>query len=103
MFKTYKRPGKRPETRMYLLPKKRDGGYGYARRTPLSENEIEARVLFKKVTQLVANMSDGEKSIYEARWRLHNYKLNGKKYATLRGFIIACLYADLKVGVDVFK
>ena len=94
LFKTYRRPDGKSETRVYFLPKRGNGKYGYERKAPLSANERAARDIFKRITTKVADMSDDEKLTYAQEWRKANYKFNGKKYATLRGFIIAKLYDE---------
>lgn len=94
LFKTYRRPDGKAETRAYLLPKRGNGKYGYERKTPPTANERAARELFKLVTTKVAAMTDEEKQTYAQQWKKANYKFNGKKYATLRGFIIAKLYNE---------
>lgn len=96
LFKTYKRPDGKTETRAYLLPKRENGKYGYERKAAVSDKELEARNLFKKISEKVAAMTDAEKQEYARQWKKANYKFNGKKYCTLRGFIVAKLYAEEK-------
>ena len=47
-------------------------------------------------------MSQDEKMKYAKEMKAANYKLNGKEYATLRGYIIARLYAAKVVKRYVF-
>ena len=99
LFKTFHRADGKTETRAYLLPKNRETGkYGYARKAAVTEGEIESRERFKRVSEIVASLSDEEKQQYSREWKIAKYKFNGKKYCTLRGYIIARLYADMKNG-----
>ena len=68
----------------------------YQRTAPVSDKEIAARNLFKQITAKVAAMTEEEKKTFCEHWKKANYKFKGKKYATLRGFIIAVLYDDRK-------
>ena len=99
MFKTFHRADGTTETRAYLLPKNRETGkYGYARKAAVTEGELQSRGRFKRVTEIVASLSDETKQRYNREWKKAKYKFNGKKYCTLRGYIIARLYDDLKNG-----
>ena len=99
LFKTYRRPDGKSETRAYLLPKRENGKYGYKRKAAVTKGEIAARALFQRITRRVTAMTDDEKLTYAQEWRKANYKFNGKKYGTLRGYIIARLYAEHKIGL----
>lgn len=94
LYKTYKRPNGKSETRVYLLPKKENGKYGYERKTPVSENEMAARARFAQVTQAYKNLTDEQKRDYAREWRKDHFVFNGKKYNTFRGYVMARLYAD---------
>jgi len=96
LYKTYKRPDGKTETRAYLLPRKNDGSFGYERTAPLSPKELESRGRFFNVCQAIKNLSDYEKEQYKRQWSADKYHFNGKKYATLRGYIMARLYAEAK-------
>ena len=101
LFKTYTRRDGTKETRAYLMPRRENGRYGYERKAALTKGEIDARVRFQNITARIAAMSDGEKQEYAQLWKKAGYKFNGKKYATLRGYIMARLYAEHKDGIDL--
>ena len=90
-FKTYNRLQAdgtyKPETRVYLMRRQE-------RSTPLSENEIAARNRFSEAATYFKNLSEGQKMTYHKLWKNANYCYNGKKYATLRGYVIARFYAN---------
>ena len=103
LFKTYNRPNGKKETRAYILPVKDVSPtgkktYGYKRLSALSDKEKAARVRFKQLSGIVAQMSFEEKRRYCNEWRAAKYKFNGKKYVTLRGYIMARLYAETPAG-----
>ena len=91
IFKTYKRPSvNRPnktETRVYLSQKKK-------RTKPLSENEIACREWFSAARTYAANLSDEQARQYYDEWKRSDYLFNGKRYATLKGYIMARFYAE---------
>ena len=68
------------------------------RSTPISDNERQARARFKEFSQMYTSMSDETKRKYEKEWKRANYKFNGKKYVTLRGYIMARHYAEHPQG-----
>ena len=99
LFKTFHRADGKTETRAYLLPKNRETGkYGYKRKAAVTQGEMESRGRFKRVTEIYTSLSDETKQQYSREWKKAKYKFNGKKYCTLRGYIIARLYADMKNG-----
>ena len=99
LFKTFHRADGKTETRAYLLPRNRETGrYGYKRKAAVTQGEMESRGRFKRVSEIVASLSDENKQQYSQEWKKAKYKFNGKKYCTLRGYIIARLYADMKNG-----
>ena len=71
--------------RMYLRDYK-------PRTSKVSENEIAARGKFAQAAQFYCNLTKEQKEAYSRQWRKNKYKLNGKKYATLRGYIVASFY-----------
>ena len=81
---TYKK-----ETRVYLQPK-------IQRSTPLSENEIEQRKRFSEAATYYKNLSEEQRMAYYKPWKSANYCYNGKKYNTLRGYVIARFIAEHK-------
>ena len=93
LYKTYKRPDGKTETRAYLLPRKDDGSFGYERKTPLSSNELAARGRFAQASAYLNNLSDEQKHRYSKEFSRNNYTFNGKRYSTVRGYIIARFYA----------
>lgn len=54
-FRTYKRANGETETRMYLLPRRKNGAFGYERKTPVSKHEMKCRSLFSKRLAFVTN------------------------------------------------
>lgn len=99
LFKTYNRPNGKKETRAYILPVKDVSPtgkktYGYKRQSALSDKEKASRVRFKQLSGIIAKLSFEEKRRYSNEWRAAKYKFNGKKYVTLRGYIMARLYAE---------
>ena len=94
LFKTYKRRDGSTETRVYTLPKKRNGEYGYTRKAATTQKERASRARFAAITDTIKNLSEEERMNYHNRWVAAKYMFNGKKYATLRGYIMARLYAE---------
>ena len=91
IFKTYKRPSvnrkSKTETRVYLSHKQ-------TRKTPLSDNEIACREWFSAARTFAANLSDEQARQYYDEWKRSDYLFNGKRYATLKGYIMARFYAE---------
>ena len=91
VFKTFSKPsvnrGSKPETRVYLMRRQE-------RSTPLSENEIAARNRFSEAATYYKNLSEEQRMAYYKPWKSANYCYNGKKYNTLRGYVIARFYAN---------
>ena len=99
LFKTFKRPDGSKQTRVYMLPRNyKTGKVGYERKAPLSEKEIGARNKFTIVSRQIMNLTDEQRQQYSNEWRAAKYKFNGKKYNTLRGYIMARLYAETTAG-----
>ena len=94
LYKTYNRPNGKKETRVYILPRKENGKYGYKRKAAYSENEIATRARFAQIAGMIKALSEEQKAQYQKEWKAANYKFNGKKYNTLRGYVIARLYAE---------
>ena len=95
LYKTYKRPDGKTETRAYMLPRRDNGKYGYERQTPVTKGELAARQRFTEMSLRCKNMPKEQKLAYYHDWKEANYTLNGKKYGTLRGYIIARLYQEV--------
>lgn len=96
VFKTFNKPavGRKPgetETRAYLMPKR-------VRSTPPSEKEIAVRQRFAAATLYFQNLSNEQREMYAKTWKRDKYMFNGKKYGTLRGYIVARYYAEHPVG-----
>lgn len=96
LYKTFKRANGTKETRVYFLPKRRDGKYGYERRTKPSQAETLSRAKFRLVSRIIKKMPEEKKMEYRKQWVKDKYKFNGKKYCTLRGYIAARIYAGFK-------
>ena len=99
LFKTYTKPNGKKETRAYFLPVKDVSPtgkktYGYKRQAALSKKEIGARNKFTIVSRQIMNLTDEQRQQYAKEWKAAKYKYNGKKYNTLRGYIMARLYAE---------
>ena len=103
LFKTFTKADGTKQTRAYFMPKKgydkRTGRYiyGYSRKSKPTKKETVARERFAKASEAFKNMPDDEKMKYAKEMKAANYKLNGKEYNTLRGYIIARLFADKAV------
>ena len=89
VFKTFSKPSvnrsSKTETRVYLMQRKE-------RSSSLSENEIRCRERFAQATQYFMNLTPEQKEAYAKEWQKSGYQFKGKKYATLRGFIVAKFY-----------
>ena len=94
IFKTYRTPsihreGGKPETRMYLMDRQ-------VRKTPPSEKELKVRCYFVKAQAWLKAMPQEKIDDYHKQWTDAKYTWRGKKYGTLRGFIMAHLIDELK-------
>ena len=91
IFKTYSRPSvnrkSKTETRCYLSHKQQ-------RTKPLSDKEIACREWFSAARTYAANLSDEQAQRYYDEWKRSDYLFNGKRYATLKGYIMARFYAE---------
>ena len=92
VFKTFTRPavGRKPgetETRAYFMPKRE-------RYTTPSEKEMAARQRFAKAALYFQTLSNEQRERYAKAWKRDKYMFNGKKYATLRGYIVAHYFAE---------
>ena len=93
IFKTYKRPSaNRPhgqtETRMYSIPSS-----SYQRKTPITEKEKLIRTQFKAASVYWNSLLDEQKQRFADEYKRSKCMFNGKKYATLRGYVIARFFA----------
>ena len=98
VFKTFQRKAAdgttKTETRLYMMDRKQ-------RKTPLSENEQNARLRFKQATDYYNDLNPWQKEQYHHhQWRADKYCYNGKKYGTLRGYIIARFYKNDLIPFD---
>ena len=71
------------------------------RTTKIKPREIEIRNMFAKAQAVISAMSDEQKKEYKIQWEKNNYSFNGKLYKTLRGYMMARLYAEMSAGVDL--
>lgn len=101
LFRTYTKPDGTKETRAYGMPKRKDGSFGYQRKAAFTEGEIKAQAQFKTVSAAVNSLSEQSRKQFHREWQKAKYKFNGKKYVTLRGYIMARLYAEMKDGVNL--
>ena len=96
LFKTYTRRDGTKETRAYLMPRRENGKYGYERKAKVTAGELAARQKFQTATMAIRALTEEQRTAYAREWKKAGYKFNGKKYATLRGYIMARIYDDLK-------
>ena len=100
LFKTYTKADGTKQTRAYFMPKKgydKSTGkiiYGYSRKSKPTKKETVARERFAKASEVFKNMTQDEKMRYNKEWKAAKFKFNGKEYNTLRGYIIARLFAE---------
>ncbi len=98
VFQTFQRTAAdgtaKEETRVYMMDRR-------GRTTPLSENEMKARLRFKQATDYFNALDEWQKEQYHHQWRADKYCYNGKKYATLRGYIIARYYQNDLIPFEV--
>ena len=64
------------------------------RTAKVTKKEQAARSRFVAVSEKIKNLSEEERMNYHKQWVAAKYKFNGKKYATLRGYIMARMYAE---------
>ena len=96
MFKTFTKSDGSTETRVYSLPRRKDGSYGYVRRTPVSKAEINNRSTFAIAQSLKAKLTDEQKTTLRHEFSLSKGMYRGKKYHTLQGFISAWVFNFVK-------
>lgn len=71
--------------RMYLRDYK-------PRTAKVTENERKQRSKFAEAALFYSNLSDEQKNAYQQQWKKNKYMFNGKKYATLRGYVVALYF-----------
>ena len=71
------------------------------RTTKIKPREIEIRNMFAKAQAVISAMSKEKKKEYKIQWEKNNYSFNGKLYKTLRGYMMARLFAEMSAGVDL--
>ena len=64
------------------------------RTAKVSKNERDARTRFTAISEKIKNLSEEERMDYRKQWVAAKYMYNGKKYVTLRGYIMARMYAE---------
>lgn len=96
MFKTFTKRDGTTETRVYTLPQRKDGSYGYERKAPVSKAEQDNRSTFAVAQSIKAKLSEEQKATLAREFQLSNGMFRGKKYRTLQGFITAWVFAVVK-------
>ena len=96
IFKTYKRANGTTETRAYFVSPD-----SYQRRTKIKPKEIACRQKFSDAMAKLNALSEEQKKEYAEQAKRSNYTFNGKQYKSIRGYIMARVYAELSAGVDV--
>ncbi len=96
MFKTFTKRDGSTETRVYSLPKRKDGSYGYERKAPVSKAEQDNRSTFAVAQSLKAKLTDEQKVTLMNEFRQSKGLFHGKKYRTFQGFISAWVFALVK-------
>ena len=66
----------------------------YERATPVSPSEIVARQKFTNAANFWKELDQDMKNLYAGEFKKCRYTYNGKKYGTLRGYVIARYYKD---------
>ena len=98
VFKTFQRKAAdgtdKEETRVYMMDRKK-------RSTPPSDNEMKARQRFKQAADYFKALNEWQRADYHHQWKADKYCYNGKKYPTLRGYIIARFYKNDLIPFDV--
>ncbi len=98
VFKTYKKPSanrkSKTETRVYVMPR-------HERSTKLSQNELAARQRFADASYYWKDLNEEQKAAYYKEFRIENYTYRGKKYSTLKGYVIARFYAQDLINFGV--
>ena len=82
LYKTYRKPDGTTVTRSYLYRK-------HERSTPLSPNEVRARIAFANAAAYFRNLNPEQLQSYREQYTKARFTFNGKRYATLRGYITA--------------
>ena len=86
IFKTFSKPSVnregKTETRVYISQKRE-------RTTPVSDAEKKQWGRFAQAAKILGELSETERIQYAGEWKQNKYIFNGKKYATLRGYMLA--------------
>ena len=90
VYKTYRRIDGTTYSKAYILPEQ-----AFQRRTPVSEHEKQIRLRFKEAGERAALLSEEQKKQYTEEWIRSKFMFNGKKYCTIRGYIMARVYAEM--------
>ena len=96
MFKTFTKRDGTTETRVYTLPQRKDGSYGYERKAPVSKAEQANRSIFAVAQSIKAKLTDEEKATLANEFRHSKGMFRGKKYRTFQGFVSAWVFAFVK-------
>ena len=74
------------------------------RSKPISDNEMKARSAFTAAAKYFSALEEWQRAEYHHQWRADKYCYNGKKYTSLRGYVMARFYkGDLlpfEVGLE---
>ena len=62
------------------------------RRKPVSVNEIKARTAFAAAAKYFSSLDEWQRFEYHHQWDADKYCYNGKKYHSLRGYVMARFY-----------
>ena len=65
------------------------------RTTKIKPREMEVRNMFSKAQAEITAMAEERKLEYQKQWVENNYTFNGKQYKTLRGYMMARLFAEM--------
>lgn len=88
IFKTYRRRDGKIETRAYLRPLG-----GYERSAPVTEKEMACREKFAAFQRFWRTLPPDNKMRYHDLWKQDGFAYRGKRYGTLRGYVMARYYA----------
>lgn len=85
--KTFKKANGSTETRVYIMPPQQ-------RSTPVTPREQANRARFAQASLFFNNLTPEEQNRYAQAMRKDRNAFNGKKYATLRGYVIARFFQN---------
>lgn len=59
------------------------------RTAKVTDKERKHRELFAAAAEFYSNLTEEQKAYFQDQWKLNKYFFGGKKYATLRGYVVA--------------